>query len=531
MDVRYLLLSTPDAWNGLRQLISGVRSDSATEGIIARLVALDAKAVVIEEPYLDQDFTAEFSAFYSKLFRRIGKACRRLHFFRCDVMGEIGGEVSASTIAWEAIAKRGDYLGFAVIRPTPRTSIGRTVLCAPPSPADHKSTLLVRSVFEAHLFGATLPVEGIPFIQQDGRLSACAQASIWMAARHVQSKHRGPWVSTVDIAEAALKPTDHLLSQAIPAGSNGLSVEHIVRALRAIGREPLVYMGSRDQASGKVEWPALLEPLAVVERYIDSGIPVILALSPWEQDQRLGHAVVACGHTTAKRDPASGMPPAPTRSVFCTHLLVNDDQRGPALRMPVDTAAAGLSETPYSLANVWCVIVPLPSKVYIPAEHAELLARDALREYADTWPAIRAGVQSGSSSIAAGDEIVGLVQTDRAIVRTYLTYGWKYRKRILANTCSPTIKQHLLAQDLPRYVWVTEFGTASDLNMLDEADMKVFGHCVVDATSNISIGGVCVFHAPGILVMFADSGSPLSWKSASLAISDDGRYQAKVRGM
>jgi hypothetical protein len=67
-------------------------------------------------------------------------------------------------------------------------------------------------------------------MQQDSRIATCAQASIWMAGRHFYSRHRGLWYSTVEVHEAATRVTDSMLSQALPAGSGGLAIDHIVRA-------------------------------------------------------------------------------------------------------------------------------------------------------------------------------------------------------------------------------------------------------------------------------------------------------------
>lgn len=48
--------------------------------------------------------------------------------------------------------------------------------------------------------------------------------------RHFYSRHRGLWYSTVEVHEAATRVTDSMLSQALPAGSGGLAIDHIVRA-------------------------------------------------------------------------------------------------------------------------------------------------------------------------------------------------------------------------------------------------------------------------------------------------------------
>ena len=53
-----------------------------------------------------------------------------------------------------------NYLGFIISRPIAHARVGRTVIAAPPSPANMLSKLLVRAKYEVHVLGATLEVEG-----------------------------------------------------------------------------------------------------------------------------------------------------------------------------------------------------------------------------------------------------------------------------------------------------------------------------------------------------------------------------------
>ena len=128
-----------------------------------------------------------------------------------------------------------------------------------------------------------------------------------------------------------MKPTDAVVSQALPAGSAGLSINNMVRALRALGTEPKLFMGQFDlqQTSQPVQWPAPIRPADVIQRYIDSGIPVIIGLRPWKADQTSGHAILAIGHTLKKIDPAVSLPAKPTKAEFCNTFIAHDDQIGP----------------------------------------------------------------------------------------------------------------------------------------------------------------------------------------------------------
>ena len=528
-------LNTPGDWDSLRDTLepSG-RPVASVRGILARAQELGARSVVVEDDYLDQDFSAEFAAFYSRVFKRFTKLCRRFHFFRGDVT-PILNEPDPLKVAegLSGMSGKGDYLGYVVARPVQHAPLCRVVLASPPSPPGMKSDLLIRSEFSTHLLGATLKVVGTPFTQQDLRIGACAQAAIWMAARHFQSRHRGSvWASTVDITEGASKPTDHLLSLSVPAGSRGLTVEHMVRVLRSLGREPLLYHGNYDAATKTTKWPAAIRPIAVVDRYVDSGIPVIIGLSPWVAGQDDFHAVLAVGHTIQKIDLAKVLPAKPTRVEYARFLLINDDQRGTNLRMEL-SARDALSETPYNQSNIVYLIVPLPGKVFTPAESAEAVAWDLLTKYRTELPDLKAAhaKQLGMSE-AAADEFVARINANEVVARTYLTYGWRYKERLVGNNCSVETKNAVFKQSMPRFVWVTEFGTRDSLNTLDELAVRIFSHAVIDATSNMLWEGRCVFHAPGFLWRwYHDAATPFGDLTNSLIpIANDTAYGMKIRG-
>lgn len=528
-------LKTDNDWIVLRDAFEtqGVTIGSV-RGILDRARELGAVSVIVEEDYLDQDFSAEFAAFYSRVFKRFAKLCRRFHFFSSDVTA-ILNDPDPRKVAegLSTLSKDAKYLGYVVARPVQHAPLGRVVLAAPPSPANMKSDLLVRSKFAAHLLGATLHVVGTPFTQQDSRIGACAQAAIWMAARHFQSRHRGSvWASTVDITEAAAKPTDHWLSTSLPAGSRGLTVEHMVRGLRSLGREPLLYHGKYDPQTKQTTWPPAIRPTAVVDRYVDSGIPVIVGLSPWSATQEDFHAVLAVGHTIEKLDVAKALPARPTWADYARFLLVNDDQRGVNLRMPLNPGDP-LAQTPYDQSKIAYLIVPLPGKVYTPAESAEAVAWDLLRNYQAELPNLKAAFPGQlGTSVAAADEFVARINANEVVARTYLTFGWRYKERLVSNSCALQVKDAVFKQSLPRFVWVTEFGTRASFDTLDESAVRVFSHVVVDATSNMLWEGRCVFHAPGFLLRwYHDPNAPFGdFINSLIPIANDSAYGMKIRG-
>jgi hypothetical protein len=191
------------------------------------------------------------------------------------------------------------------------------------------------------------------------------------------------------------------------------------------------------------------------------------------------------------------------------------------------------AQAPYSLSNVGYLIIPLPSKVYISAEAAENVAWDFMDRYSAEWHNLKAAYDRHlGSSKQAGDDFVGARAANSLVARTYLTYGWRYRQRILRNTCDDSVKEVAVATHLPRYVWVTEFFTAGSVSNLDESNNRVFAHAVLDATSSNFEEGRCIVHAPGFVWRWEhDATLPYAGSRNTLtAIRDDKAYRMKIRG-
>lgn len=538
MAITYQPLTSDSEWGAIRAAIS-TRSIPAVVGVINHLRSAGAVFAIIESEYLDRDYTAEFGAFYSKVFKRHTKVCQRLHFFKKPVASASSSATANQVLdELEELSKGGDYLGFVVARPVPHAPLGRVNVATPLSPAASTcSDVLVRSDQRIHLMGAELSVVGVPFTQQDARLGACAQAAIWMCARHFHEKHRGPWASIPDITEAASKPTDQILSQSLPAGSEGLGLDNMVRALRWLGREPLLYSATHlHPTTSKPVWPQQANRAAIIERYIDSGIPVILIVAPWQPSQRVAHAIVVTGHTRKTFATSPSLGARATRASFCDHFLVHDDQRGPYLRLPIVQGTPHY-QTPYSLDDVFSIIVPLPGKVFAKAESTERIARDHLQKYCTNWPSLKAAYsQYLATSVGAGDTFVRLFSQNDIVARTYLTYGWKYKARLLKSYGAAELKETVQNHDFPRFVWVTEFGSAASFNQVDESSVRIEAHCVQDATSDATSSefwdSKCIFHAPGLIWTWSHDPTNQfgEYKEVIVPVRDELPYGMKIRG-
>lgn len=524
MTVTAVLLDAA-GWTTLEDTLKASQENPIlTPKIIGQLRALNAQTVLIEDEYIDRDFTDAFAAYYSRLFKRHTKICKRLHFFDCDLTAAL----NSATVRGLANALQDcqpHYIGFIVLRPVHQAPIASALLKVPPAPAGYEPHILVKATYHVHLLGADLRIDALPMTQQDQRIGACAQASIWSAARHFHVRHRGPWVSTVGITEAAMSQEDFGVSETLPNGSEFLSLRGMVSALRGSGRKPLLYIGN---GAGHANWPGI-RPADVINRYVDSGIPVIVILG----GGTISHAVIASGQVFSQQPPAV-LPPLPTRASFCSAFYINDDQRGPNLRMAINAADA-VGETTYNLEdNVEVLIIPLPDKVFLPAEKAELFAWDLIGKYAHSWPGLSGSAQAQlGTSKQLGDDFTAASRANEVVARTYLTYGWKYKHRMLRNNLTNATHDLLNETELPRYVWVTEFGTLSSFSPTDMYQRRIYAHCVVDATAkNMGDDSCLFFHAPGLALRRVHNVSDLfgAYELSTHIIQDDQLYYPKLRG-
>lgn len=471
----------------VRQIVRGdltePRKDRAHEcadAVVSHALDLGAKYAILETPYIDRDYSADYINFYAGAFRDYPRHTKRLHFFGEDVSAKLL-EPLAEQIA---LMKSAVYLGNVVVRPIAQGPVGRTTLGFPDLGAKLVVRPAARASFTAHIMGGELNIEAVaPFIQQDTRLGTCAQAAIWMASRAVHQRHRRTtWHSIAEITRLATNPIDAELSTSLPAGSGGLDPIHIIRALRAMGHQPL-FDYFADEANGKRDTTAAA---AATVRYLDSGLPVILAL------EKIGHAMTAVGLVETN---GSQCREGPCYDTFVRALVVHDDQRGPYRLMPL--TSGDIQELPSERLlradgkiltvedAVSHLFVPLPPRVLLRADRADTVAKDFLSRYvADIGDGMLKRVRDIEPSAVPGVEAFHkLVAKNTLVRRTYLTSAGRYRHHLAHSALPNIIKSELITRHLPHFVWVTEL-VEPDAKPKAGGARPMIGHLVMSATSS-----------------------------------------------
>lgn len=527
MNVEYLVqqLNNDAAWDELSNVLGGDKIP-VVRGVIRHLRIIDVACYVLESRYIDRDYSSDYLRFYAQTFRSHDRHCRRVHFFSTDISGTLAGQNLPNRIAKFQELAESSYCGFCVVRPLASAPIGRTVLTAKTrQPFDTEAIVTCHAEFDANLFGVDLKVIGTAFLQQDARVGACAQVAVWAGIRHMHAKHRYNWVSVADITRMAA-PTTASEATSLPAGSDFLTSERMIRAINEFGFQPLCFRGRN--LIGEAILP-----------YVESGIPVIVGLS---DGGALGHAVTVIGRVFAKLGTPTNM-----AIDYVSAYIVHDDQAGPYMLAPmksgIDASSKFSSEdfirhalngqmTELNMHDHAVFAVALmPRKVFSTARAAEFTARHRIQDILRMMSRVRQNLLTRGTSVNERlmDELQSANAAHEVVLRTYLTSAAGYRRHIALGTASRQLKDILLSLHLPHFTWVTEISTTGSYNQQSPGLRRIYGHTVLDATSTgKDMNGLLILHLPGIVVMNDVDASPEKAETYAI-IEDDRLYECREK--
>jgi hypothetical protein len=445
----------------------------------------NARTVIFEYDYVDRDYQDEFSAFYSKAFKQYPSRCVRLHFFSCAIPARTRINFGRY---------RDHYVGFIVLRPTDLQRMGRTVLVPPITDSDHEF-IHCCAAFSAHLFGDCFKIHAMPFVQQDTQVGACAQASLWVVARYMAQRFGHREFLPSEVNHLAKSKNAH--GRALPA-EFGLNLYQMLDALEGMGffawsyanyglgdcskhieaAFPVDPSGTRQQQEAEYLLQISAKLADITYRYIESGLPVILATND--------HALVAIGHTY---DPSAAGTVAIQR---IPDWIVHNDNTGPYIRMPL------LRDVPGTLSflNVRSIIAVAPREVTLRGEEAEamtmfcvdeLLAQPTMDPTLPTW---RDLFKLLRPEIA---DCLGQLE-----YRTFLIPSVEFQTRlkqdIKAGRFDKKLGEKILQMDFPRFIWITEISSRRLLNHNNREDRCCLGRVILDSTAPAKTHGQMVVH-------------------------------------
>lgn len=386
-------------------------------------------SILVENEYVDRDFLDDYASYYAKCFEDYDRFCKRLHFFGEDFDADAFDEIVRTGEGLEFERLADSYLGYAILKPLARTFVGRTSLRTYPRDGEDGIRNFPQTHdYEAHVVGGTLNVKALAFQEQDDVVAACATTAVW-SALHKTGDLFGNRVPTP--AEITRMGTETALSETRGLPSEGLSVPQIYHACAQVGLETLL------RESGRVN-----NLQDILYGYGHFGIPVIIGMTLFHEEigaeeqprEALDavhvegdHAVALSGYHLSEE--GKGIP---YRSRRMRKLYVHDDQVGPFSRTQFkDKWTLKRQQTNgdgWVYGRVKSLMIPLYPKIRITLEEARKL-------------------------LAPFSGILGRTEETMHSWDLYLTSVNELRSEISEEDLSPEIRETVLAQNWPRFMW------------------------------------------------------------------------------
>jgi len=289
---------------------------------------INALTMIVEEQYIDKDYLEDYTYYYVRSFPYYKKTCGRLHFFKTAIdEDEFDKFLKGKPSAVNAKILQNNYLGFMVVKPLPKTIIGKT--CLTPYPEINRRYYQIMRGYNVNLFGVDLYVESLAYQEQDGVVAACASIAIWSSLHGTGALFQHATPSPVEITKTATMyyPT---ASRHFPE-SHGLGPEQIAQAIRKMSLEPFYVDGNTYENIKSTAYA-----------YLKCKIPIIFGFELHDpllkKEEWFGrHAVTMTGYslglTKAKKFSGDGLLLTSSR---IDKIYVHDDQVGAFAKMEFD---------------------------------------------------------------------------------------------------------------------------------------------------------------------------------------------------
>lgn len=441
---------------------------------------IGAKTVVVEKEYVDRDYLEDYAEYYVRCFQEYPRKCARLHFFKSPFLVEdfsnciLGNDGSPSAGFFQE-----NYLGFIVLKPLPRTIIGRTCLIT--YPCDGRRYFPATRCYTVNLFGLNLKVQSsLAFQEQDSVVAACATSALWsiFQATGQLFQHMIPSPSAI-----TSQATEILTKEQRAFPSPGLTSVEMAHAIKSVGLEPYLV---------NVANHYLLK--ATLYAYLRAGIPMMFGFHLIDVStsisQAIGkHAVAitgySLGHAQATFFENTSFLLKATR---IDKIYVHDDQVGPFSRMEFDNQTIKLQDERevLSILTSWqgndgiiggkravsdILLIPLYHKIRIPfgVIHDIVLGFDRLMKalISEAIPSLMPIFQQAEWDI-------------------YLISVNDLKKEVFESLeLNMNIRQSILMRSFPRFLWRASliFDTNIKLDLFFDAtdiEQGVFFLCAIE---------------------------------------------------
>ncbi len=404
--------------------------------------------VLVEHDYIDKDYRSTFYNFYAKMGRPYRQDCVRLHFFDKDVSFSESPLDLQGPDAW----LEDHYFGFMVLRPTIAATLGRSLL-SPRIRIGARGTA-IQSRHKVHLLGYTLSVWGFPSMAQHADIAVCAHVSCWAILRHYSEQYAQHRELLMHEITMMAQPFD-------PGGltpSLGLNLYEAERIFQAAGCYPLMIVREWDDEAQ--EWVNDDRFFAQMLSYLDSGFPLFMSLQSEAMDNE-GHAIVLAGYEWRDESGDSREGSSHVWSLV-NSLLAVDDNMLPYSSVGIgDDTRSEVDTENYTAEDFNAFIVPLPDKIFYPAQAVESFSLDTM------YPIYKA--------------VLNLPEEDTLLRRYFITTVSALRRFARENVSQfgDELVDLLMHLKTTQFVWVIEYASEVQWN-----DRHITARVVLDASAS-----------------------------------------------
>jgi len=432
---------------------------------------IGAHTLVVENEYVDHDYSEDHAEYYVRCFKEYKRKCTRLHVFKSDfTKADLSDLLQGNEEQLSVDLLQESYLGFIVIKPLPKTVIGRT--CLETYPSQGTRHFPITRSYTSNLFGINLKVENsLAFQEQDTVVAACATSALWSIFQGTGKlfQHAIPSPSAITKA-ATVYITDGDRTRAFPSG--GLDAIEMARAIKDVGLEP---------CSVSVTNEYVLKSTAYA--YLSMGIPMIMGFPLYDTSKNpnssMGkHAVALTGYNLPDCDPVPYGPRG-----FCLRankidkLYAHDDQVGPFARMVFDNTLVNTVDrdgNPVSLPSISTSWSGSDGVTGSARAAPELLLLPLYHKIRITFGCIH-------DQIMELDALMKIIFTQNAQLPD--KYEWdiklttvnKLKTDLVGASIDPNEREDLLISGLPKYLWSATvlYGDQKYLDILfDSTDIE-----------------------------------------------------------
>ena len=452
-----------DCWKEVQSSTGSLLTDWGIEKLRDGLDPF-VKTVLVETPYICEDFRSLHRHFYGRKFRERPSKCARLHFF--------DGAISDDDLLRDETNDQ--YIGFSVIEPLVVRCIGRTVIN--PEKIGHplESVHLLGTRFINRIGGKRYECTGFPYRTQSNEATVCAHVTMWAVCRYLSQRFK---LYRKHLPYELIEMAGRRNGRVVP--HHGLSYADYSEMLDRFGCHPIIvsnhgfgaspFSSSNTKIICQSQFAQFLKSLYC---YIESGFPLIATFG--------GHVVSIVGHKSldqadvAERTAVTDIEEPSGTLIHASELvdeyIAMDDNCFPYQVLPRTTTDQSVTEYSRSLEQLRGIVVPLPDEVFLRPRDVDGYVAKLLKE-----PTFKQIVDAFMVEHRKGEPLV---------YRPFLTTGVsfkQFKQKQLENAPDDHAMGLQLLLSLPRFIWCVELSTPSM-----RAEDRAFGEILLDATAGES---------------------------------------------